>query len=134
MEVDQDPHGQGTPPGTPFQDGFTPATTRGHTTTGPIGSVRTGNYFTPLYTETQETDHSNDNANQPPPTHEDVSDADLADAEVAATANDDDAGAEAAASDAANFIARLAAETEAAKVDEAVAAEAAVNAAARRSA
>jgi len=63
MEVDQDYQGQGTPLGTPFEDGFTPATTRGHTTMGPTGSVHTDNYFTPLYTETQETDHTNDNAN-----------------------------------------------------------------------
>ena len=63
MEMDQDPQGQGTPPGTPLEDGFTPSTTRGHTTMGPTGSVRTDNYFTPLYTETQETDHTNVNAN-----------------------------------------------------------------------
>ena len=76
---------------------------------GPTRSVRTDNYFTPLYTETQETDHTNDNPNQPPPTHEDTNDADLAAAEAAATTNADDTEAEAAAADAANFIARLAA-------------------------
>ena len=53
MEVDQNPQGQGTPPSTPFEDGFTPATTRGHASMGPTRSVRTDNYFTPLYTETQ---------------------------------------------------------------------------------
>jgi hypothetical protein len=50
----------------------------------PSGSVRTDNYFTPLYKETQETEHSNDYANQPPPTHEDTKDADLTAAEAAA--------------------------------------------------
>jgi hypothetical protein len=52
---------------------------------GPTRSVRMDNYFTLLYTETQETNHSNDNANQPPPTHGDTRDADLAAAEAAAT-------------------------------------------------
>jgi len=63
MEVDQDPQGQGTPSGTPFDDGFTSSTTQAHTTTDPTGSVRTENYFTPLYTESQETDHTNVNTN-----------------------------------------------------------------------
>ena len=63
MEVDHDPQGQGTLPSTPFDDDFTPSTARRHTTMGPTGSVRTENYFTPLYTESQEVDHTNVNAN-----------------------------------------------------------------------
>ena len=65
MDVDQDPLGQGTPLGTPFNDGLTPSTTRG-TTTDPTGSVHTKNYFTPLYTESQATDHTNVNTEQQP--------------------------------------------------------------------
>ena len=105
MEMDQDLQGQGTPPGTPFEDDFSPSTTRGHTTMDPTGSVRTDNYFTPLYTETQETDQTNVNANQPSPTHGDTRDADLAAAEAAASPDADDMEAEAAAADAANLIA-----------------------------
>ncbi len=56
MKVDQDLPGQGTPPCTPFEDGFTPSTTRGNAATIPTGSVRTDNYYTPLNTETQGTD------------------------------------------------------------------------------
>ena len=111
MEMGQDPQGQSTPPGTPFEDGLTPSTTRGHTTKGPTGSIRADNYATPLYTETQETDHTNVNANHPPPSHEATRDANLAAAEAAATTNADDIEAEAAAADAADLIARLAAET-----------------------
>jgi hypothetical protein len=65
MEVDQDPQELGTPSGTPFDDGFTPFTTRGHTTANPTGSVHTENYFIPLYTESQATDHhTNVNTNR----------------------------------------------------------------------
>jgi hypothetical protein len=63
MDVDQDPRGQGTPPGTPIDDGFTPPTTRGHTTSDPTWIVHTENYFTPLYTESQATDYANVNTN-----------------------------------------------------------------------
>ena len=48
MEVDQDLPDQGTPPDTPFEEGFTPSTTRGHTTTIPTGHARTDSYYTPL--------------------------------------------------------------------------------------
>ena len=77
---------------------------------GPTGSVRTENYFTPLYTETQETDHTNVNANQRPPTHGDTRDADLAAIAAAAATDADDTEAEAAAANAVDLIARLAAE------------------------
>jgi hypothetical protein len=91
----------------------------------PTGSVRTENYFTPIYMESQETDHTNVNANQRTPTHEDTRYADLANV-AAATATEVDAmeaGAEAAI--AAELISRRAAEAEAAAVAEAAAAEAA---------
>ena len=67
MDVDQDPQKQGAPPSTPFDDGFTPSTTRGYTTTDPTGRVHTENNFTPLYSESQATDHTNVNTNQQPP-------------------------------------------------------------------
>ena len=67
MYVDQDPQGQETPSGAPFEDGFTPSTTRGKPTTDPTGGVNTENFFTPLYTEFQETDHTNVNTNQQTP-------------------------------------------------------------------
>ena len=109
MEVDQDPQGQGTSLGTSFDDGFTPSTTRDNTTADPSGSIRTENYFTPFYTESQETDHTNVNANQRPPIHEDLA-TNAATTETEA----DDIEAEAAAANAADLIARLAAEAEAA--------------------
>ena len=109
MKVDQDPHGQGTPPGTPFDDGFTPSTTLGHITVGPTGTIRTDNYFTHLYTEPQETDHTNINANQRPPTHEDTRGANLAATAAAAATEADDMEAGAASANAAHLIARLAA-------------------------
>ncbi len=68
MEVEQDPQERGTPPGTLFDGGFTPSTTRGHTTADPAGGVHTENYFTPLDTESQATDHTNVNTKQQPPT------------------------------------------------------------------
>ena len=64
MDVDQDPQEQGTPPGTPFDDCFTPSMTRGYSTTDPTGRVHTEKYFTPLYTESQSTDHTNINTKQ----------------------------------------------------------------------
>ena len=63
MELDQDPQGQETPQSTSFEDGFTPSTTRGNTTTYPIGGVNTEKLLTPLYTESQEIDHTNVNTN-----------------------------------------------------------------------
>jgi hypothetical protein len=103
----------------------------------PTESVRTDNYFTPLYTETQETDHTTVNANLPPPIHEDTRDAYVTAAEAAATTNVDDTEAEAVPADVADFIARLTAEAsaaEVAEVAEAAATEAAANAAARQAA
>ena len=125
MEVDQGPQGQGTPPNTAFDDGLTPSTIRGHTTVGPTGSTRTDNYFPLLYTESQETDHTNVNANHRPPIHEDTRNADLAAAAAAATTEAGDMEAEAAAANAAELIARLAAEAKAAAAAEAAAVEAA---------
>jgi len=67
MDVDQDLQEQGTPPGTPFDEGFTPSTARGYTSMDPTGGVQTKNSFTPLYTESQEMDHTNVNTNQQSP-------------------------------------------------------------------
>ena len=63
MDIDQDPEGQGTPPGTSFDDGFKPSTTLGHITTDPSGSIHTENYYISLMTESQATDHTNVNTN-----------------------------------------------------------------------
>jgi hypothetical protein len=101
MEMDQDPQGEGTPLSTPFDDDFTPSTTRSHTTMDPTGSVRTENYFSILYTESQETYHTKVNANQRPPTHDDTRDADLATAAASAAIEADAMEAEAAAATAA---------------------------------
>jgi hypothetical protein len=68
---------------------------------GPTGSVRAENYFTPLYTESQETDHTNVNANQRPPTHADTRDADLAVAAATAATEADAMEEEAASANAA---------------------------------
>ena len=75
MDVDQDPQEEGIPPGTPFDEGFTPSTTKGYTSTDPTGGVHTENFFTPLYTQSQETDHTNVTTNQQPPTPADTLDA-----------------------------------------------------------
>ncbi len=56
MDVDPNPAGQDTPQGTPFDDGFTPPTSRGQHAADPFAHIHTGNYFTPLSTEPQETD------------------------------------------------------------------------------
>ncbi len=50
MDVDQDPQAQETLPCTPFDDGFTPSTTRGYTSAEPIRGVQTENFFSSLYT------------------------------------------------------------------------------------
>ena len=130
MEVDHDLPGQGTPTGTPFDDGFTPSTSHGYAATIPTGSVRTDNYFTPLNTETQGTDPPNDTDNQQAPTHGDTRAADLAPAEMTATNTIDDAEADAAAAAGVAFVARLAAEKEAVEAAAAAASEAAALAAA----
>ena len=48
LDVDQDPRELETPLGTPFDDGFTPSTTKGNTSVDPTGGVHTENFFTPL--------------------------------------------------------------------------------------
>ena len=93
MEVDQNSQGQGTPPGTPFDDGLTPSTT----SADPAGSVRTENYFTPLYMEPQATDHTNVNTNQQSPTPEDTRDAHMATPAASEAVESDAVEAEAAA-------------------------------------
>ena len=132
MDVDQDTIEQGTPPDTPFDEGFTPSTTRGQPSAATTRGVHAENLYTPLFTESQETDHTNDNTAQQPQAPPNTLDADMAAAaaveaeaaklEAAANAarqSTDDQEAEAAAAAAATFIARLAAETEAAAISEA---------------
>jgi hypothetical protein len=160
MDVDRDPQGRGTPPDTSFDEGYTPSTTRGQTTAGATGSVHTESYFTPLYNESQTTDHSNVNINQQPPTPKTTRDVEMAaaaeeaaavakesastyDAEMEASASmeaeatstvelqtTNDTEAEAAAANVAEFVARLATETEAATTDEAASIKAGSKAAA----
>jgi hypothetical protein len=55
-----------TPPGTPFDSNYPPQQTRGYTE--PNEGVHTENFFTPLHTDSQETDHTNINNAQPPTT------------------------------------------------------------------
>ena len=66
MDVDQDIPEQGTPPGTPFDEGYTPSTTKGQPSTESTRGFHTENIFTPLNTEPQETDHANVNTTQRP--------------------------------------------------------------------
>jgi len=66
------------------------STTRGQTTAGATGSVHTENYFTPLYNESQTTDHSNVNINQQPPTPETTRDVEMAAAAEATTAESEE--------------------------------------------
>ena len=67
-----------TPPVTPFADGFTPSTTRGQPPADTSKGVHTENLYTPLYTESQETDHTYVNTAQQPPTPTNTSDAAIA--------------------------------------------------------
>jgi len=60
---EEDPAEYGTPLGTPFDSDYPSRQTRGQTSTDPTRGVYTENFFTPLYTESQETDHTNVNAN-----------------------------------------------------------------------
>ena len=106
---------------TTFTEGFAPSTTRGQTTADFTGSVHTENYFTPLYTESQATDHNNVNTNQQPPIPPAPRDAAMAvvaattavEAEASATSlaakmqASDELEAEAAAVEAAEFLARM---------------------------
>ncbi len=124
MNVDQEFQGQETPPGTPFDDGFIPSTTIGHTSADPTGGVHTGSVFTSLYTESQATNHVNVNTNKQPPTPTTIHDAKMAAAAAAAAAEaaasaatidvemkaTGEMEAEAAATDAADLIARIATE------------------------
>ncbi len=66
MEVDQDIPEQGTPPGTPFEEGLTPSANQGQTA-DLIGGVYTHNYYTPLYDESQVSDRSVGNTNRQRP-------------------------------------------------------------------
>ena len=67
MEEDQDILKQGTPPGTPFEEGFTPSANQGQTPADPTGGVYTQNYYTPSYDESQVSDRSNINTNRQHP-------------------------------------------------------------------
>ncbi len=97
MDVDQDPAGRDTPPGTFFEDGYTPPTSRGQHAAAPPAHIPTRNFFTPLSTEPQDTD---------------LATAAVAGvsamATAAAQATMDETEAEAAEADAAQFIASLA--------------------------
>ena len=91
MEVDQDIPEQGTPPGTPFEEGLTPSNTQGQTT-NPTGGVYTQNYYTPFYDESQVSDRSTGITNRQHPApirtrNEAIRDAELAAAVAAATTN-----------------------------------------------
>ena len=158
MDVDQNPQGRGNPPGTPFNEGYTPSAIRGQTTAEATGSVHTENFFTPLYNESQTTDHSNFNINHQAPRHENTRDIEMAAAaktttvegEASATSSvaemeeaaamdaeavkaaelqtTNDTEAEAAAANAAEFVARLTAEAKAVATDEATTIKAALEA------
>ena len=92
MEVDQNFPEQGTPPGTPFEEGFTPSAYKGQTSADPTRCVYIENYFTPLHDESQASDRSKVNTNRqhPPPIrtrNKAIRDAELAAAAAAAAAN-----------------------------------------------
>jgi len=63
-DVDHEPHGQTPPRGTLFDDGYTTTTNRAASSANPLVGVHTGNFYTPLYTESQETCHTNVNTIQ----------------------------------------------------------------------
>ena len=84
MEVDQDIPEQGTPPGTPFEEGLTPSTTQGQTA-NPTGGVYTQNYYTPLYDESQVSDRSTGITNRQHPAPIRTRNEAIRDAKLAAT-------------------------------------------------
>ncbi len=59
MDVDHKPQGQTTPPGTPFDDDFTTTASKRVPNADPPAGVHTENLYTPLYTDSQPTGHSN---------------------------------------------------------------------------
>ena len=83
MDVDQDTMEQSTPPDTPFDVGFIPSTNGGQPSATTTREVHTEHLYTPLYTESQETDHTNDNTAQQPPAPSNTLDADMAAAAAA---------------------------------------------------
>ena len=83
MDVDQDTMERGTPSGTPFDEGFIPSTTKGQPSVATTMGVYTENLYTPLYTESQETDHTNVITAQQSPTPTDTRNADMAAAAAA---------------------------------------------------
>jgi hypothetical protein len=91
MDVDQEPKGQTTPTCTLFDDGYTTTMNRGASSLDrPVG-VYTGNVYTPVYTESQETCHTNANTSQQTPQPmrtylEAIRDAELAGAAAVAAA------------------------------------------------
>jgi hypothetical protein len=100
MDVDLNPLGQGTPPGTPFEEEYIQSNTRGRQTAATPGNVSIENYYAPLT------------------------------AEQTAQATADEAEAEAAEAAAAAFIANLAMNLEETEAAEAAAAKALAEAAA----
>ena len=67
MDVDQDLSEGTTPPGTPFEDDHTAHQQGGASFIDPPARVHTRNLFTPLYMETQETDHTTAITGHQPP-------------------------------------------------------------------
>jgi hypothetical protein len=131
MDVDQDPSEQDTLPGTPFDEGAAPSSTKGFTSAYTSKSVQTENFFNHLYTESQETDHTNINTDKMRQTLAASSDVNMAAVETTATSKaapattaaaastaTDDKDAKAAAATAATFIANLSEEQEAAAAAE----------------
>ncbi len=91
MDLDQDPLEQGTPPGTPFDEGPTPSTTEVAKLADVAATAAT---------------------NQHPPTTADIQDADRMAAAAAAVTEAEEMEVEAAAANAIEFRARMAAEAE----------------------
>jgi len=72
IDVDRDSQKQTTPQRTPFYEDYTTTTSRGVPTADPPAGVHTENFYTPLYTKSQPTSHSdhttaNTNHRSPPP-------------------------------------------------------------------
>ena len=67
MDVDQDLPEWTSPPSTPFDDVHTTHQQGGALFVDPPAGVHTRNFFTPLYTETQESEHTLANTGRQPP-------------------------------------------------------------------
>ena len=112
--AEEDPQVYETPLESPFDTEYPTQQARDQPPTNHTEGIRTENFYTPLYTEPQDTDPTAGNDNHPPSTHEDARNTTHAAASAVEAANTEHMDTEAAVAEAADITARQAAEAEAA--------------------